>query len=438
MAELLADYYISLKMQIKQFQIYHYIAVIMAITLQIQVTVLAQGDYLGLRVSLADMLLPFCGVFVLYSLIRGKSRLPIWSVSHMLLWLCAIVLVMSTALLNGYINNGFLSNWAFINKYIGFLILISYLVLGGWIVTNVRSCSHVLSVFVNIFVGFFVLSLAMSVIILFLQYFISYPLWLADYPWDGLMANRNAYMVVFIMVFIFVIWSYAKNGVSIPVWPKSLFWFCMPIFFVFNDSRTGWIISLVLAIVFFSRDTKSRMKSVTPILFVAVLVSYLSFYITTSASSYVLEGRQVTFLIDAVKGNGDEYIGDNKRYIAIEDGMELHLKYDKLVGAGLGAYKPFQIAKRGEFIEVMDFTALWLLVETGAVGLLVFSGFFIACALALYRRGYVNDGGGGAYYRATLAFIIAFAAISILHEVMYTRFVWFALGLGVARGRAYN
>ena len=156
----------------------------MAVALQVQVTLFTSDDYYGLRVSVADLLLPFCGLFVLYSLARGQSKFPRWSLPFTWLWLLALSAVMSIALINGYMNNGFLSNWAFINKYVGFYLLLSYLALGGWLITNGKN--NVISLFVNVFVGFFVLTIAMSLVFLFLQPLSPDKLfWLSSYSWDA-------------------------------------------------------------------------------------------------------------------------------------------------------------------------------------------------------------------------------------------------------------
>ncbi len=403
----------------------------MAVALQIQVTLFAKGDYLGLRVSAADMLLPFCGIFVLYSLITKKSRLPKWSVKYMIPWIIALITVMSIALLNGYINNGFLSSWAFVNKYIGFLLLLSYLALGGWLVTNTKNSAYIISLFVNIFVGFFVITMALSVALLFLQYFLPYPLLLPNYPWDGFMANRNAYMVVFVMSFIFIIWSYKNSDIKIPAWIRIVFWLSTLTFFLFNGSRTGWIVSAVLFAILLLKEPVKRSKTIIPLLLVGFTMFYASFFITTNIM--VTEARQMGRLLNVI-GDDVDYNGDQRRYLAVDDGLELYKKHNPLLGAGLGTYKPFQIDKRGEFIEIIDFTALWLLVETGALGLSIFAAFFAACSWSLYKTGYVE--GENSYHRAMLIFLITFAAMSILHELMYTRFLWLALGLALANNKS--
>lgn len=418
-----------IKNYFQKFGVFHYLVIFFAVALQIQVTLFSGDGYAGLRVSLADMALPIVGGGVLFSLLTKRSNWPCWAVRGMIFWLGALVLVMSVALLNGYVVNGALSSWAFVNKYIGVFLLLSYLMLGGWIIENSEDRQGILSLFVGSFVSVFVLIVAISAAFLFLQYFIPDGLWLARYPWDGLMANRNAYMVIFVLAFLFIIWSYrAGESVLIPLWVRHLFWVCLPIFLVFNDSRAGWLASVVLVVLFFVREPLKRVRAVVPVLLVGGVIAYGSYFVTTSQN--VLKSQQMRYLVQFAKTDVS-YVGDMKRYIAVEDGLELYRQHNPLIGAGLGSYKLFQIEKRGEFIDVIDFTGLWLLVETGAMGVFTFLSFFIVCAWALYRAGFVEC--GHSYYRAMLVFLIMFAAISVLHELMYMRVLWFSMGLALVK-----
>lgn len=408
----------------KNFKDVHYITVLFAISLQIQITLFAEGDYLGLRVGLADIFLPFVGIYVLQSLFTRRYSWPAWSVKNMYFWLAALICVMSVALLNGYLVNGFLSGWALVNKYIGLFFLISYFLLGGWIITNSQDAKYTLRVFTATFSSFFILTVSFSALIVFLDTLFPYSLWLADYPWDGFMANRNAYMVIFVMTSCFVIWSY--RDIAVPKSMKCLFWIILPIFYIFNDSRTAWLVSVPLFIIFLSAAPVKKLKTIVPLVFLGMLLLYSSYQFTTSY--VVLDGMQAKYLWQVVEGNTN-YKGDLKRFIAVEDGLELYGAYDPMIGAGLGSYKPFQIMKRGEFIEVIDFTALWLLTETGILGVTTFAAFFLVCMFALYKAGFRNDDSG--YHRAMLTFLIMFAFMCIFHELMYTRVLWFSVGLAL-------
>lgn len=416
------------------FSRYSILAIFMAVVLQVQVSLFAQGDYLGLRIGLGDLFLPFIGVFVLHSLARRKSRWPDWSVRSLWYWLGALVLVLSASLFNGWIVTGSLSGWALINKYLGFFILVGYLALGGWIATNTQDMFGLLSRFASCFCAFFIVCIGISVVGFFVRVVFAIDLGIGGYQWEGFMANRNAFMLVFILSMLFVMYSYRDDNFYIPSVICDGFWVCFPVFFLYNGSRTGVILAVILCVVFLGFSfNKNYLKRVLVAFLVGGLVTGLCYHFNDNihiARVYHVE-RLATWAVDGV--DVSDYSGDKKRLIAVEDGLELYQRYDPIVGAGLGTYKPFQIEKRGEFVEVIDFTALWLLTEMGVSGLFVFSAFFIVCAASLYQNGRKPQ--GSSYHRAVFVFLILFAGMTLLHELMYTRILWFIMGLALVSRR---
>lgn len=415
---------------LKSFDKFDYIVAALAILLQIQVTLFADIGSKGIRIGLADLVLPFLGIHIIISLIKLETKWPEWFSSLISYCLVGMILVMNIALLNGYLLMGVISEWALFNKYVGFYILLLYMLVGGWLVTNAPHPHKTMQTFITVFVGFFILTLFASVITFFLEPILTFNLWLSNYPWDGFMANRNAFMVIFCLAFVFIIWS-SKNSTKIPALLSSLFFLCMPIFFILNDSRTGWIAGISLTILFLSKDTIKRVKYIIPLLCIGAAIAYGSYFVTTSLT--VQRGDQMKYFLEAIQSTPEDelkYLGDQKRYIAIEDGLELYKKNNMLLGAGLGSYMAFQIEKRGKFIDIIDFSGLWLLVETGALGLITFSGFFLVCLSIFYTKGFqYNDD----FFRALFTFLILFAGMTLLHELMYTRILWFILGLGLIK-----
>jgi len=413
---------------LKLFDKYDYIAAALAILLQIQVTLFADITSKGIRIGLADLVLPVLGGYIVFSLFRKKSKWPQWAAPSIPYWIISMALVMSVALLNGYLVNGVISSWALLNKYIGFYILISYMLAAGWLVTNAPDRMKVLSTFITVFVSFFVITLCTSVMTFFIEPILGMNLWLPNYPWDGFMANRNAFMVIFTIAFVLIIWGYKRKDYEVPSLISSLFFLCLPIFFVLNDSRTGWIVGTCFMLIFLFRNPIEKFKFVLPLLCVGATIAYSSYFVTTSVT--VQRGHQMRYFVEAIQSTPEDelkYRGDQKRYTALEDGLELYRKYNPIVGAGLGSYKPFQIKKRGKFIDIIDFTGLWLLVETGIIGLSVFSAFFIFCLWSLYKSGFRHHDD---FARALFTFLIFFAGMTLLHELIYTRVVWFILGSG--------
>lgn len=417
--------------------LYEWLAIVFAVALQVQITLFVQGDYLGLRIGLGDLLLPFVGLGVAGSLLCKKSCFPKFYLPYAYWWFGALALVMSVSLLNGYIMVGEWSVWAVINKYIGFYLLLLYMLLGGWMMHNSERSESVIYLFVKVFLGVFIITSALSFMGVYVQTFSPVYMWLSAYPWDGMMANRNAFMVVFIFSFTLLVWSNFDKKIVVSRWWQGVFWFILPMFFIYNDSRTGWIASGILCLLFLFKAPLRRLRFVLPFVCLGIGMAYGSYFLPNVYAAVMKSAQAQHFLNFLGAPTQDpEYNGDLARYIAVEDGLALYGQSDPLVGAGLGTYKSFQIEKRGEYLNVMDFTGLWLLVETGAVGLFVFAAFFIMCAWCMYRRGFVENEGG--YYRAMFVFLVLFAGMSVLHELMYTRFLWFAMGLALAARSCKN
>lgn len=400
----------------------------LAVALQIQVTLFKTNGYAGLRTNLADLCLPFAGLIILISLLRRRSHWPAWNIRHLTWYLATLVLAMTIALWTGYVTNGELSVWALINKYLGFLILLCYFALGGWMVTNAR-IENSREFFTTMLCSFLILTLAASLFCLLLQKFVPFPLWLGNYAWDGFMANRNAFMMLTLFVMIALeITRHVKNN-SLPSWAYNLFWTLMPVFCIYNASRTGWIFGGIILIAIFLIRPFVTLKKILPFIAIGfVLIIGIHAFISEGDAK---DGKQFRLLMALSEDDEAMYGGDKKRLIAIEDGIELFRQHNPLTGAGLGSYEEFQKKKRGEFIDIIDFTGLWLLVETGLIGALSLIAFFTICLLQTYKHGFSQP--SSLYHRALFLFLLAFAAMSFLHELMYTRYLWFALGLAMAQ-----
>lgn len=419
----------SLMDDLKKAPIYAGFLLFLSIALQIQVTLFKTSDYAGLRTNLADLCLPLAGLCILFSLLRRRSDWPNWNVKYLSWFLAALAAVMTLALLTGYTTNGGLSLWAFINKYIGFLILLCYFVLGGWMITNPH-IKKPMEFFLAALCSFLIFTLAASLLCLLLQKFVPFPLWLGKYAWDGFMANRNTFMVLTLFGMIVIETIRGTKNFPLPSWACNFFWILMPVFCIYNASRTGWIFGGLIIIALLLKRPLVTLKKILP--FIA-----LGFVLMVGIHAFISEGdakdgKQFRLLMALGEDDEDSmYGGDKKRLIALEDGLELFHLHNPLTGAGLGSYEEFQKNKRGEFIDIIDFTGLWLLVETGLIGIFSFAGFFTICLVYLYKQAFGET--ASLYHRALLFFLLVFIGMSFLHELMYTRYLWFALGLAMAQ-----
>lgn len=398
----------------------------MAIALQIQVSLFTTDEYLGLRINLADFLLPIAGLYVFYSLITQKSTWPKWRLPYAWLWIGGLISVFSISLWHGYSTNGFFSNWALINKYTGFVILIAYFALGGWVSSQNQS-KNISFDFSQAFLLFVIGLILISIWFLVAVFFFDFDLKIWMVRWEGLMGNRNAFLCTFVFALILIecFNHYDKNHFK--PWFYHFIWALIPVFMLYNASRTGWVVVAVIALVTTACNAKNCFKEKLPGLLIGLCLAAFLFYLSGKASHIPL--RQFERLKTTLSSfETIDYKGDQNRLISFEDGLDLFSQSSFLFGSGLGTYREFQKEKRGEFIDIIDCSPLWLLVETGLIGLLAFGGFFLCCLITLYKTGLKA---ADPFRTSVFFFLIAMIAMSFCHELLYTRFMWFALGLAL-------
>ena len=396
--------------------------IILGFSLQVQITLFSGEGYDGIRLNLTDLLLPFCGVAIAISLLMQRSFWPAWKPRFFIGWIIALCLVMGIALIQGYITNGTISNWALINKFCGFFILICYLALGGWIASNVKNTDHTLWLFARGFVLFGLILLLVSLIVTITVQITPLNLSIPLTKWEGLMANRNSF-VLCVLFSLILLESYRHTTTPLlPPWTVQLFWFLLPAFAFFNGSRSGWILGGVIILMIFLRAPKNSLKFILPWLAIGIaFITGLQQFTPVNNPDF---GYQYQRLIQGTTQDV-MYRGDQKRLIALEDGIELYQQSNPILGGGLGSFRPFQEQKRSKFIDIIDCTPLWLLTEMGILGFFTFLAFFTLCLKNLYETRH------SPFHRALFYFLLVFAGMSLLHEIMYSRFVWFALGLAL-------
>lgn len=76
------------------------------------------------------------------------------------------------------------------------------------------------------------------------------------------------------------------------------------------------------------------------------------------------------------------------------------------------------------------------MTEFGLIGATLFGGFFLLSLYALKRHHDGDDANPYTTLRTSMILILlAVAAMSLFHELLYTRFIWFFLGLALAVSR---
>jgi hypothetical protein len=233
------------------------IAILFAITLQIQITLFASGNYMGLRISAADFLIPFAGIGILISLFLKRSILPKWKKPFT--WHLPVLMtcVMTMAMINGYFIQGGLNQWALVNKFAGWFILMAYFGAGAWLAANYKESAPS---FLKYFCGFFILTAALEIGDQFLR-----ARGIMFGPRSdmelvrGFMGNRNAFAFLMCCVAGFItLYGFHKKFISTHM--LILFWVIFPLIFLFNGSRTLWICTAILFASFLIIDWKKSLR----------------------------------------------------------------------------------------------------------------------------------------------------------------------------------
>jgi O-antigen ligase len=105
-------------------------------------------------------------------------------------------------------------------------------------------------------------------------------------------------------------------------------------------------------------------------------------------------------------------------------------------GAGLGSFWDFSQKKYADttkIVEIIDCTPLWLLTETGLAGLSIFGFFFLSALFGLLKGVRQGDEEEIAFLQSAALLLACFALMSLFQELLYTRFLWFIMGLALAR-----
>jgi len=416
---------------------------ILAISIQIQISLFQNQTYLGLRINVTDILIPFIGIFIIISLITKTSLWPQWTIKRIYIWLTALTIIFIFALFNGYTAIGEWSKWALINKMAGWFVLMSYFLLGGWLVTNFQSKS--VALFTKIFIFFFLGTLILSTLEMFVRSLGFNMEFLTDQYMSGFMGNRNAYGLLIVIGLSLIISKLFYANAKVHIYIQALGWSFLPIAMYYSGSRALWLATCAIVICMFVMNFKKTLLHVLPFLLIGTLICFYGlFKLESTAGKYIGEKRMAV-ISEALNSNIDDLAnpdrtsqlkGDFVRFRVFKDAMNMWKKAP-IQGGGLGAFIHSQYKKYGgdgkEIVEIIDSTPLWLLTETGLIGLTAFLSFY---SLMIYKLILISKGNQNHEHTkiatAVVLSLIGFGVMSLFHELLYTRQIWLILGMALA------
>lgn len=419
-----------------------FLTLLAACALQVQGDFFDTDTYAGIRLNLTDFILPIAGVLILFSLNRNQSEWPIYKIPNTYIWLSAMTVLFLVSLYVGRIHqHGVVSAWGLHNKVFGWFALMAYFLWGAWFTYNGKSIK-IYKFFRNFSIFALVTCIIGSVVITLQDFHVIDGI--IAYPYKGMMANRNALGFTILCVTILIFFYGQTSKPLLSPWMEKIFWSFLPIIHVQIGSRSCWILFILQIAAFIFINRNYVLKSIAPFLALGAAI-VLFFTAVHSNSDFVFKQHQDVQFVQ-LPGllqvfNGQEPSNPAAYKFADYQSDMLRLKVNGLAlelwaqspifGVGLGTVQYSEPAKFGKFLDVIDSTPIWLLTETGLIGAMIFASFFWLIVFYLSRElrsphKYIQT-----INSISLGVLLIFAIMSVMHELMYTRFLWFFLGIAI-------
>jgi hypothetical protein len=370
-----------------------------------------------ISVNLADPLVILgAGLFALHHIGKGW---PAWRVPGTGIWIAAASAVILLSLVRGWVSFGW-TDWAFINKGLGWLVLLCYGTTGALITRRAheRGLEFLLKTFVASGAAIAVIDIACAVPA---RMGMVLPPGFVDPRLSGLSQNPNAFAFMLVLVLAGVLALRMRFAAGAALMAVALVgvWF--------TGSRAGFVaVPVVFAAALMLGAAWRPMLAATLAAAAFIVGAAMLQWLLGLAGVVSLDPEQAGGIwagsIVAVLGRTDAVTIQHLQ--TIQDGFAIFLAHP-ILGAGLGAYVDEQVRTTGLPL-VIHSTAVWLLAETGPVGLAV----FVAAAWRLFADAVRRRGDPA----ATLLILMfcAFAAMSAAHEMLYQRSLWLLLGAVLA------
>lgn len=429
------------------------LSLLAACALQMQMDILTTPTYAGLRLCLADFLLPLAGVLMAASLFLKQSDWPVYKVKNVYYWLIAMTAVLGISIYTGYAHEGVISHWGLYNKFLGWFVLLAYFFWGAWLAHNGKIIKTYK--FFRIFAIFALIVGTVGATVITLQDFNLLNGYIA-YPFKGLMANRNAFGFLTLSVTILMFFYGQSHKPLLGRKAELFFWFILPLIHVQIGSRSCWILMILQIAAFVFINRSYFLRKVAPgfsagcllVFIFSILhahlpsnVHHMNFVFKQNQDIQFVQipklVRQFTGPENDPKQAANSIQSDMLRLKVNGLALELWAK-SPVLGTGLGTTQAHEPAKFGEFLDVIDSTPILILTETGLVGIIIFALFFWLIIFNLSVDLKVSSRNTQTINSIALGIFLTFAIMSVMHELLYTRFLWFILGVALTIPAIYH
>jgi O-antigen ligase len=395
------------------------LAAVIGVLIQIQPIVLLLGQ--ETRLALSDPIVGLVALAAAIALATGRVPWRIWRGTWVWLGVAAMTLVLAGSFVVGYSEIGRVSSWALQNRLSGWAILMAYLLCGGALAVVCGAPAPRAFLQSVVIVGGIIAALAIGGWLMTsagVRIFSPF----GDAQLQGLLANPNAYGL-FAVLALAAIWlvplrsAEALRGALAAVWSAAAY---------LTYSRATWIAGgIAVAALVCWRMLAWRRALLWMLIPIAALVLLTAL------------GPAREFASERIR----DVAGRSEASARAEDGIGIRIRLAKaalelwrsspLMGVGLGVHWHREQAANPAHPLLIHSTPLWLLAETGLVGLAVFAAFaaYAIFVLAKSARGGRED---AFVARVALVLVIGFAVMSLFHDLLYQRILWLMLGFALA------
>ena len=388
--------------------------VVFCLFIGLQVNVALPLGTTYVRLYLSDLILPvtFFAVVTCHVSQRG------WVLPRLdpkLVLICILICAWFTySLYVGFQKIGYLQNWAFYNKYLGLFVLLGYLLTCFMVADLLNSEKLQMVIFCS--AVFSCLTIIYSTI-QFLSVFVngeSYGRFI------GFAGNPNIYG--FILCVMLLLCAITLKG-SVPNRRSvSVIIFCLAFGIIMTASKSAWLAVVVTLLFVHLLKPKVLFSFLKPLVFgIAFSIAFLYVWGFFETSPYIANIELSQLDLTGSTKNSASHRG--QMYL---DAYTLWLT-QPIQGTGLGSFLFTEQLNDKHY--VIHSTPLWLLTETGIVGLLLFCCFAILLSVSFWKELKTNQ--NMSWSLLGLSVIIFFVVFSIPTEVLYQRIMWCVVGVSL-------
>lgn len=390
---------------------------VLAAAFQFMITPAFGGN--PIRLSAADVIMPVLLATALWQWLGGRAPRPAVVLPRIWLWLAALTLWLCVSLIIGRLATDEWQKWALVNKFCGWFALCGFLAIGIW--TAQWADRQHRDLFARALCATAVIISVLDSLLYVVLQVVDLRLLPRLTGWAG-NPNSFGYLLAVVTVAVLPIIKRGRLfGPRLDPWSIGM----MMAALLFSGSRSAWVgIVCGLAVLWLLEELpwQAVVRGLILGALLAALVSALSWTAKLLFKDLIVFSPY--FLRDSMLYDS----GINHRWRITLDAITMWREHPFL-GIGLGTFYWADTARYPDPSTIHN-SALWLLCETGLIGLGLFAAFLVAIGRALLRalRAVRPDPlavGGG----AALAVMVG---ASVGMEAIYQRHVWFLVGYALS------